>query len=199
MGMVGISIPFLKYFNHKVKHEKEVNQNKIHIKILKKIIKEPDFKKFTLNFRKELNVTHLSLPTFIIQYDLLRLYNLKNIYESEKAQKKKKRDPNQRLFLDYTSYFTYIEKKLEIANKLLYHIDQEIRILNTTLKKSVGKQKTHELKLRKKELLERAQKFKRMRPNLLRELPKAGQMSSFAFDRTQRIRKAAAKSFPLLQ
>lgn len=198
-AMVCIGVPPLRYFHHKVKNSKEVAKNKHNITILKKINKDSTFKDDLIALRKELGITYLSIPTFAIKYDLNKLYTLKEVYNEERVQKPRKRDPRQLIYWDYTSYFNFLTEKVKLTNLLLNEIEIQLIIIDRAIQKNKHDNATvTKLQQRKKNLLERAKKFKSVRIDVLKNGPKIGEISPFAYSRLKSIHWLAKQPFPHL-
>lgn len=181
-GMVFIGAPSLRFFNQKYKLKKEADKNKAHIKILQKLVKEPAFKNYVYTFRKELDITHLSVPTFAIKYNLIELYNLKNIYENDKLQKRQRKD--------YIAFFNFLREKIKITNQLLKEIEIQMIAIDKTISKTKDNEKIKKER-RKEMLLKRAARLKEGRTNALKEAPHLMELSNSGISRLRNLQKMA--------
>lgn len=202
-GLTVISIPLLKRLDHKVRQKNEVKRNNAKIEILKRLIREPPFKSFVINVGEEFGITHLSISTFAVKYDLKKLYERYNLAEAERVKKPRKKDPQNPILWDYTAYFNLMDEKVRIINKLLGELDNEVQTLNIKIKNCPVDNKTEAIKLKqqKNELFERVKKlkevrlktFKEVHASIVKENPRREMSSSVG--RLLSLLKAAKQSF----
>lgn len=196
MGLLILGVPLSKYCLKKIKQENEVHDNIEKITVLKKIIKEPRFKEYLLEFSREMNLTEFPLPDLALNYDLVALYNSNQIYREETEKKPKKHDPQSLRYWDYTAYFNFVGNKTSLANKFLNEINQKIGHLNEEINQET--KRVSNLKQEKQILLERAREIKEARSHFLDEAPQIGDMSPAAFSRFEAIQRATKRSFSAL-
>lgn len=189
---------FLKYYIQKMIQWNAVKRIEAKIAVLKKMIKEPVFKKYVGHFRQELGIKYLSSAELAIKCDIKRLYNLHQMAENARLKKPRKRDPQVPIYLDYTDDFNLLAEKMQIANKLLEKINREVRTIESAIKKSRADKAAH-LNKRKEIHLQRAMQLKNARIQILNRTPDADEMSSRSFDRFRKLKKASKRCFSSLK